>query len=86
MCLLLRPASLPLVALAALLERLAAHALPPLVTPARGQPLTPPVWRPLTPLLTCLWLGRAAFFLHGGSNSLATLDVGVGYLLVHQYK
>ncbi|XP_061192522.1 GPI ethanolamine phosphate transferase 2-like [Saccostrea echinata] len=32
-----------------------------------------------------LWMGRAAFFLQGNSNSIATVDVGAGYVGLRDY-
>lgn len=37
-------------------------------------------WEPIVGLMVHMWLGKAAFFYQGNSNSLASIDLNAGYI------
>ncbi|XP_012941820.1 GPI ethanolamine phosphate transferase 2 [Aplysia californica] len=73
MCMLLRPHNIPLVAMSGLIEQMVVPALTQLHV------------RPTYALIYCLWMGRALFFFQGNSNSVSTVDVSAGYIVISDY-
>ncbi|XP_067677597.1 GPI ethanolamine phosphate transferase 2-like [Haliotis asinina] len=75
MMLLLRPHNSALVAMVAAVESLVSNHMISVVK-----------LRPAFLTLYCLWMGQAAFFFQGNSNSLSTVDVAAGYVGLHEYN